>query len=116
MSPELEDKFQDGSQPYSLTPEAYHAVIVPESGEAFTITARTAAALATELQKFYGTRTAAFPFLGQRWFISKGPTQRYLLGPNGERFALFKEEPNYEPDPDGSLSNREDSIQEKVQR
>jgi hypothetical protein len=108
-----ENTSQAGSQ---SSREIYHAVILPEQGEPFVISTTSYEKLADELRKFYGTRTFVFPFKGQRWAISKGPIQRYLLGPNGERAPLFQEALNLEPNPDGSLFTRENTVQEKVKR
>ncbi len=66
--------------------------------------------------KFYGTRTYVFPFWGDRLAISKGPF-RYLLNlVRNEKYPLFNMTENLEIDPEGSLFNREEPVQEKVRR
>lgn len=107
---------QDGNQSFDNSLE-FHAVIVPEYEGAYVISAATPGELATKLALFTGTRIYVFPFQGKCWFISKGPTHRRLLAPNGiQSFNLYVIEPNLEPDYTGSLAGREESIQDRVKR
>jgi hypothetical protein len=118
--PDQDRKRTDGnpSYNYEFGPHelSHHVVVVPEAGEPFVISKSTPEELAEELKSWVGTRSYAFPFKGWRWAVSKGPTQRQLLDPNGAKYQLFDPEPNSEPDPDGSLFTREETVAEKARR
>jgi hypothetical protein len=88
----------------SASESAFHAVIVQDGIEPFLLSAKTELELVGKLQPFYGSDTFVFPYWGTPWFISRGPTRRFLISPAGSRIPLYKEEPNHEIDPTGSLS------------
>lgn len=87
----------------------YCAIVVPMSGDPYAIKCATAVLLADELKKLYGTRVWVFPYQGKSWAISKGPTNRFLLGPGGERIPLFQQDDLLDIDHSGSLYNGTDA-------
>jgi hypothetical protein len=93
--------------------KVYHAVLVPDDDNPFLVSYSTVTELQDALRKFVGTTTRAFPFVGQPWSISKGPTRRHLLDPSGNRYPLFKEE-SLEVDPTGSLNTKEASVSDRL--
>ena len=76
------------SQPQSTTSEhEYHAVVIPDAGEARVVSFKTPASLAAALQNLEGQSVHVIPFTGNRLRITKGP-YRYLEV-DGEYIALF---------------------------
>lgn len=86
--------------------DLYYAVIIPLSDDPILEIVESVDELVVTLKRYYGTKANAYVFKGRQWFISKGPVQRHLLSPTGEKFALFQTENISEPDPEGSLYTR----------
>jgi hypothetical protein len=84
----------------------FYAVIFPPLDAPHVISTQSETGMAKALQDFYGTDTIVFVFHGVRWAISKGPTQRYLLGPHNKQIPIFKPECSTDIDPEGSLQTR----------
>jgi hypothetical protein len=84
--------------------KSFSAVVVPENEDAYLIHTNSATALATALKELRGQSVQVFPYEGASWAISTGPTQRYLLSPDGNRYPLFDSEDHFAVDPSGSMS------------